>query len=155
MFQEEKMRNGFTMIEVVFVVLITGVLASTALPRFVGLSEDAHTAKIQHFVGMLNNSIGAQLWAEVQRNEPNIGGSVKNSTHTNQIDSGRVSIPYEVNHGADITLANCAPSGTPVSVSLTPIATSNDDRYKIGCIDSSLGISPHFFLHDGSQILTQ
>ena len=49
--------RGFTLIELVIVVVLLGVLAAVALPRFVDLGSSARTATIQSLGGSVNTAL--------------------------------------------------------------------------------------------------
>ncbi|HYW04022.1 MAG TPA: prepilin-type N-terminal cleavage/methylation domain-containing protein, partial [Gammaproteobacteria bacterium] len=48
-------QRGFTMIELVFVIVILGILAAFAVPKFVNLSKDARVASLQGLQGSLQS----------------------------------------------------------------------------------------------------
>ncbi len=47
---------GFTLVELVVVIVILGVLAVTALPKFINLSNDAHGAVLKNISGVLKST---------------------------------------------------------------------------------------------------
>ncbi len=160
-------RAGFTMIELIFVIVILGILAAVALPKFAGVSDSAQVGKLSAFVGTLNRSAGPAMWSQTMT-DPTITGAAKGTnaallaainpvTGVAFVVEDFVDIPDSIPAGT-FSIAGCAGAGS------APVAGSNEatsgiiigtKTYGIGCSDGDNTQSPRFWLDDGTTIIAQ
>ena len=53
-----KRKSGFTLIELVVVIVILGILAVTAAPRFLNIQDDAREARLEGMKGAITSGLG-------------------------------------------------------------------------------------------------
>lgn len=86
-----KRQGGFTLIELVVVIVILGILAVTAAPRFLNLQDDARNSTLKGLQGAMQGALG------IAYGKASIAGLEKSeSSNTNKItvDGGYVFLAY-------------------------------------------------------------
>jgi MSHA pilin protein MshA len=107
--RRDNTQSGFTLIELVMVIVILGVLASLAIPKFVDLSSDAKNAAAAGVAGALA-SAAATNYAARSANSTK-GTSIGNCQH---VTSALVSVP-----SVTISSTTVATTGATVLCTIT------------------------------------
>jgi prepilin-type N-terminal cleavage/methylation domain-containing protein len=69
-------KKAFTMIELIFVIVILGILAAVAVPKMLAMAKGAKQSKIAEYSRTVSDTVAAQAWTNTVPTETN--GSLAN-----------------------------------------------------------------------------
>jgi prepilin-type N-terminal cleavage/methylation domain-containing protein len=131
-------RAAFNLIELIFVIIILGILSSVVIVKMGDMANYAKETQLKSFVGTLNRSVGPTIWLQSIKDGHN--GSVAFADYDTNIDEYIDVIP---NYTLTPALVNCNESADGIFVSYT-----FGKNYEVHCRDGNKTSSPDFRLYN-------
>ena len=136
-------RSAFSLIELIFVIIILGIISSVVIVKMGKMADKARFTKLKSFVGTLNRSVGPAIWFDSIRDNRN--GSVAFANYQDSLGNYVDLIP---NYTSGPFLVNCTSDGNG-----TFLSYSYEKNYEIHCTDGSSTTSPNFKLYNTNDSL--
>ena len=103
-------KNGFTLIELVMVIVIVGILAAIAIPKFVDLATQARISATKSGLGTIRSVIAIQY----AKNAASGSASFPSAITTDLFADGRIP-ENKLNNSSSVEAVTSPPSGTATS----------------------------------------
>ncbi|MEI6859477.1 MAG: type II secretion system protein [Shewanella sp.] len=142
--QSANRQQGFTLIELVIVIVILALLAVTALPRFLNVTDDAENASVEGVAGGLATAVGfvRAQWEVDGRNNDSVildGTSISLDTRfgypTDAADTGAVTNATAMTDEACQQVFNNILQSAPSNVLYDEDASKS--RYTVGMLEGA------------------
>ncbi len=138
------MKTAFTLAEIVFIIIVLGILAAVAVPRYFYVEKQAQENIVKAFTATLYRTVGHSLWSKSISSGKL--GSIKSDDDG---DGGKffgksleeyITIPKYFDKES-VDFSNCASPGT---LAQPFIEKSEIGEYNIFCRDGNSSTAPYF-----------
>lgn len=135
----KRAQQGFTLIELVMVIVILGVLAAVALPKFVDLSGEARQAATNGVAGALSSASAINFSADLAKGQAQGAALASATAKTGVVDTSggctttvagnltQAGVTYAASGAGTYSISTVSGTLTNVGDSVTCKVTNNDD----------------------------
>ena len=142
------MKTAFTMIELVFVIVIIGVLSAVAVPRFFSVQNEAEDNMAEAFAATLTRTVGHSLWSKSISVGDN--GSIKVG-NTDKFYGDPLSKYVDIPSYFDSTTVDFSKCVTEGNTAQPFLQKTSDGKYNVFCRDGNSTTAPKFVVDQGGS----